>query len=632
MRNLWKYLITPSLLIGYGMLWAYDVHKEQQAANQQQTIEQAKSEIKSLPTPNDAIKMALADANKIDPFNRQYLRYIFIANGSQDAMKVMSLALNYISRGSVIQRPYPLANGHLLRIDLRQYAPTDKDLADWIKIWEDFAFDPSFSTLITKDQSDFAIKAVELFPSQEIIVTPESVRIRKENRTIVHNGGRYVYPDDSGRVHDDIAAGTYVVDLEFNEKVPAVTRRERKEGANADVLRFNGQHIEQSQFLQLQSMLVTAAPVVETKYFLTRALATIQDKGVFKTVWGGRYYELRGIKKSTIKGASDLDVFFEGLGIGNIKAGLKQEALFDSLRSDQRLAIFRSDITGKPREVSSFHTPADREGGSWGAITGDVKDADVDIGDRSFANLLTPRRQAREAIFPTRTGFNVFALFNGVGELQDEVPPDIAIDATIPAPYTRRLQSAISCIRCHYAEGSDGWKSLTNDVTKLMTGRLDIFGDLSAGKNTFTPETIDRLAGLYAGDFSKNLRRARDDVAEVTLKATGPFKESDTQADIAKIAAVKLCDLYADYNYTLVNAKSALADMGLDVSEVKSLEVFNQLMAVDVPVSGIFVEDVRIAALGRGIAVSRYDWALVYSKAAERMQRNLKKLNTKDGK
>lgn len=629
MRNLWKYLITPSLLISYGMLWAYDAYEQQKAIDQQQTAESAKSEIKSLPTPNDAIKMALADASRIDPFNRQYVRYLYAQNGSTDAMKVLSLALNYISRGSVIQRPYPLANGHLLRIDLRQYAPSDKDLAEWIKIWEDFAFDPTFSTLITKDQSDFAVKAAELFPSQEIIVTPESTRIRKENRTIVHNGGRYVYPDDSGRVHEQLVAGTYTVDLEFDDKIPAVTRREGKAGANADVLRFNGQHLEQEALLQLQGMLVTAAPVIESRYFLTRVLTTIQDKGVFKEVWGGRYYQLRGIKKSTIKGASDLDVFFESLGIGNIKAGLKQETFFNSLRSDQRMAIFRSDITGKSREVSSFHTPADREGGSWGAITGDVKDADVDIGDRAFANLLSPRREAREAIFPTRTGLNIFALFNGDGALQDEVPPDIAVDATIPAPYTRRLQPAIGCLRCHYAEGSDGWKSLTNDVTKLMTGRLDIFGDLNAGKHTFTSETIDRLAGLYAGDFSKNLRRARDDVAEVTLKATGPFKESDTQADIAKIAGVKMSEMYAEYNYTLVNAKTALADMGLDVSEEKSLEVFNQLMAVDVPVNGIFVEDVRIAAIGRGIAVDQHDWALVYSKAAERMQRNLKKLNDK---
>src|SRR5262249_53356829 len=155
---------------------------------------------------------------------------------------------------------------------------------------------------------------------------------------------------------------------------------------------------------KLQAECHSAAPVVEGHYFMTRALSTIQDKGVFKTVFGGLYYRLRGIKKSTVKGASDLDLFFQELGIGNIKAGLTQEKLFNDLRSDQRIAMFRSDITGKPREVSGFHTPADREGASWGAITGDIKDGDVDIGDRSFANLLTPRRQAREAIFPTRTG------------------------------------------------------------------------------------------------------------------------------------------------------------------------------------------------------------------------------------
>lgn len=551
-------------------------------------------------------------------------------------MKVVSLALNYVSRGSVVMRPIPVANGHLLRIDLRWYASQDADLHELLKIWEQFAFDPTFSLLITKDNIEFAKRAEQLFPVQEIIVQPEIIGPKRiETQIVDHKGGRYVYPDDSGRIHESLAAGVYTVDLEFTGSHTPADKERKRRSIDVEVLRFNATHIGNNELEQLQSLTGSLAPIVEYRYFLTRALTTIKDKGVFKEVFGGLYYDLRGIKKSKIKGATDLDLFFENLGIGNIKAGLKQEQLFNGLRSDERLAIFRSEITGKPREVSAFHTPAAKRGGSWGSITGDIKDADVDVGDRAFANLLTPKRQAREAIFPTRTGFNIFALFNGVGELQDEVPPDVAIDSTIPAPYTRRLQPAIGCIRCHQADGSDGWKPLTNDVAKLMDfkkhldNKLNIFGDLSQGRKAFDADTIDRLVGLYEGDFSDNIRIARDDVARVTLQATGPFKKSQDQANISRLAAEALSKAFAEYNYELMTPQSALREMGLDVRKEKSVEIFNRLMAIDVIPATIFLEDVRIAALKANISILRADWALVYDQAMSRVQRNLKKESAK---
>jgi len=270
--------------------------------------------------------------------------------------------------------------------------------------------------------------------------------------------------------------------------------------------------------------------------------------------------------------------------------------------------------------VSAFHVLGDKEGASWGAITGDIKDGDIDIGDRAFANLLTPRRQAREAIFPGSNGFPVFALFNGAGALQDEVPPDVAIDTTIPAPHTRRLQPAIGCIRCHGGDGSDGWKPLRNDV-KALTKEVDLFGDLSRRHDGY--DTVDRLAGLYAGNFDKALRRARDDLAEITLRATGPWGEGD-QTGVVKVAANALADEFAAYLYDLVDARAALAELGLAVDAARAPAALKACLPPDVSVHGWFAEvayvpeDPRLAALKAGLGVSRADWALAYGYAAGR--------------
>jgi hypothetical protein len=273
-----------------------------------------------------------------------------------------------------------------------------------------------------------------------------------------------------------------------------------------------------------------------------------------------------------------------------------------------------------------FHVLSEKEGGSWGAITGDIKDQSIDIGDRAFASLLKPRREAREAIFPGPNGFPLFALFNGDGVLQDEVPPDIAIDTTIPAPHTRRLQPAAGCIRCHGGDGSDGWKPLRNDVQALLRGRLDIFGDLSK-RAIGDADTLDRLAGLYTADPAKPLRRARDDYAEAVLKAGGPWRESvKGQADAVQIASKRLEKELEEWTYDLVDARQALREIGIEAAEGMAQAVFTDLVAPDVnaEVGGLVIEDPRIAAIRAGIGVTRPDFALVQSVIAERAMKKVK--------
>lgn len=642
-----------------------EVERAATAASEATSKSAAKPAIVALQTPNDAVAQAWADLQAIPLFSRLFTRYVWIQEGQpvplKQSMRTTSLTLNYVSRASSIRMPPPVAasSGHLIRVDLRMYAPRDVDIRDWLKEWEELRFDPMFALLLTKDTLEFADKAVvealgvesRRLPRKKVARTITRKATvpggwREETRTIQHPGGPFTWPDDTGRHHDDLRPGLFEVDLRFRlpdtekeiaetieEEVPLALANIGANGA-ADVVRLNPAHIDPGAYAKLQLFTGSEAPVVDHRYLKARALTAIRDKGVFKTIFGGLYYQFRGVKKAKdVLGrdtkATDLDLFFQNLGVGNIKAGETADQLFERLRSDQRAFLLRSGVTGKPREGDVLPTEAEREGSSRGAITGDVKDEDVDLGERSFAVLLKPVRRAREAIFPGLNSMPITALFNEQGALQDEVPPDVAVDTTIPSPHTKRLQPIISCLRCHAADGSDWWKPLPNDVKTLLGRRqLDLFGDLSQGRNAFSSDIIDRLLGLAAGDFTKHLRRARDDAAEATLRATGPWEGGEDQAGIVKLANQRLADEYQAYVYDLVTPQTALRELGLEVSDrVKAVEIFRELVPPDLrstvellPGAAYVPEDPRVGALRAGLSINRSDWALVYAFVADRVK------------
>jgi hypothetical protein len=580
------------------------------------------------PVPNDGIVLARVDLETVSIIDRYYTRYIWIPDGEKDSIRASSLTLNYISRATIPIRPMPVAGGRLLRIDLRHYAPREKDLEEWITHWEEFQFDPHFSLLITKDIVDFVKIDKKDLPKHKVTRTvPGKIIKREETRIIDHPGGDFHYPDDSGRILKNVEAGRYKCYLEFHIREKDMTE-EVLVSKNVDVIRLNGKHILSNAYLELQQNTGSLAPVVHHLYFMSRVLATIKDKGPYRTILGGLYYEFRGIKKAKdVKGkekATDEDLFFEELGVGNIAQGITAKKVFDKLRSDQRAAVFRSNVTGKPRRVDMFHTLAGRETTGWGSITHDLKDEDIDIGTHPIMNLIDFKDAAREAIFESQNGLHIFALFDANGGLQDEAPIAVVADRTIPAPHSPKLQAAISCIRCHGISGDDGWKPVNNDVKILLNKQLDVFRDTTR-KNELITDTVDRLVGLYGGNFSKNLTRARDDYAESILKVTGPWSSSLDQTDVVKISSQRIANSWAEYNYNTVDAHQALKELGVLVPKDKAADVINRLLIPDKDdiIDGIIPEDPRIGALKRGLSINRTDWSLVYSFAAARSQKTL---------
>src|SRR3990167_1927318 len=140
-------------------------------------LAQPDAPIKRLPTPADAVRIALADAKTLNPLDAPYARYVYvpIRKGNEhheDDARACSGCLHYLSRSNQVglhTRPVPLAGGWVVRVDLRRYCRLrtyfTQDLEDWIRFWELFAFDPHFNTLITADMIKLATFSEDKIPT-----------------------------------------------------------------------------------------------------------------------------------------------------------------------------------------------------------------------------------------------------------------------------------------------------------------------------------------------------------------------------------------------------------------------------------------------------------------------------------
>lgn len=566
-----------------------------------------------IPTENDALRLAVADILSIPPQDRYLYRYIWITPTETqfEDLQCISLTLNYISRGTVIVQPPPLGQGKLMlvRVDLRAYAPKDNDFDDLIRVWEEFRFDPRFNLLLTKDTLKFAT-GIDIPQQKPKIINKTKKRDFKDTQSYRDKatGKPLGYWDDETKKY---------YPNPFIEETYQETIKVGLFDAGEDVIRVVAPHLDPILVATLVDSTRSQAPVVNHRYFMFRALSSLQDKGLYRTVFGGLYFQLAGIKKGAKKG-TDEDVLLESLGVGNIEKGITAQKIFDDLRSDQRVAVFRSGITGKPRRVDMLKTLAGRETQGIISITHDLKAQDIDVGTHPVLNLLDFKDAAREVIFEKTNGLHGFALFNGKGELQDVVPPDVAMDNTVPFPNRSELQAAIGCIRCHAKES--GWRILTNDVKTLLKG-VNVFGDNNDKRSQ--QDIVDRLAGLYSGDLeNKILPRARDDYNQIILKTSGPWKKSKSQTDIAKLTGNHIGDVYGAYWYTQPNALSTLHDLGIQIKDPKEATAILTKLLPPVPIDagGFILEDARIVALKVGIPINRSDYDLVYSFIQFRMK------------
>lgn len=460
----------------------------------------------------DAVGWALADIATLPESDRPFARFVWIPPWGTDRwIAATNFAVNTAaSHAQTIQNGAVIANGWMLRYDLRRLAPNPKQLAKLLATWDGLALqDPYFHV-------------------------PEQ-----------------------------------------NSKVPAA---------------ILSPHLKQQEAVALSGLSLSTGAVYRADFFLVKMLSTLE---------GGKYYDFLQVDREGSKDSTPQDAWLASLGI------FEQQT--KALSGDQRTALFRSNITGKPRRIDVLYGLG--RGGSLCTITHDISDEDTDAGQHPLRNLIAFSDSAREIIVQRPNGTHAFALTNSDGQFVDSAPDNVARDHTVPAPYTSRLQSAISCIRCHGPH--DGYQPFGNDVAKILSSRLDVFSDLKVDGITITREqAVDRLAGLYAGQLDVAdgpIGRARRDyLTTVARISTGLIPQAETSL-VSEISS-EVAGIFSGYKYTPVTPEIAVAELGGAVGQT-----LDDLLGD--PGAAIVVDPIE-GSLRAGIAVNRSDWEVVFADLA----------------
>ncbi len=531
--------------------------------------------IKLAPSPADAVAYALADVAGVPAGDQPFQRYVWIPDGNKENVAEVKYALNLVSRATVLINPKVVGGGRLVRVDLRTLAPRSDgktaDIDEIHQIWEKYAFDPYFHIIRSTDDA-----------------LPTNARVLKSldsdptgSRRFEHDNTTW-YLSPSGKSYK----------LQDDEFVPA-----RLVFAKKQKIAVAGAHVGLDQHVMLQGLTQSSAPVVRADWWVIKTMTVLED---------GLYYEWVGAKRNAVPGKTDLRAFLDKFGAA--------DELVAGLRSDQRAAMFKSRVTGRPRRIDVWRSQGVRPDSGTGivSLTYDTKEGDVAADTDPFRSLLELKAAAGELILEGPNGMHKFGLFSLVDQsLQDSAPDNVVKDHGIPAPHTARLEPAISCIRCHAP--FDGWQPFQNEVKLLLSGGnaggLNVFDDLSNKRSR--QDILDRLAGLYSGDLSKTFRRGRDDYSDAVFQVTGGLS-------VPKAGAV-MASTFSRYRYTEVDAHTACLELGYDVPRDKAVYYLNLVLPpLQKDIQGIAPEDPILGALKMGLQINRFQFELVYPDAAFR--------------
>ena len=309
----------------------------------------------------------------------------------------------------------------------------------------------------------------------------------------------------------------------------------------------NGLWIEPERMAQLKLMLGTEYGIVRADWFVAKAFLP------------PHYYNLAGIPKK-------LGDFYAMLGLD-----AKQQL---ELQAHKGASIFDSGVTRKPRRVSRW------QGARIAWVTYDSRED----GDILKHPLRVPgfafKHDASEHIATKANGLHLYALYDANGNRQDEVPPDIAHDASAGLGNDQRLRAGMSCIRCH-TDG--GLKSFDNDFAKMLgPGKADLHLPADEAAYIAAFNDVERTLKL--------LERDREDFELAVKRATGLASK-----DLSKAFAA----VYARYEYDRIDVATMKRDLGAD-----SLEPLKTST------------DPIVLAVLSGIPVTRKDWETSYGSAA----------------
>lgn len=535
-----------------------------------------------IPTPADAVQMAAADVLQLPLEDRPFQTYFLTYDRSKEFYGAFNYVLNTsVSHASVLYKPDVVAGGWLIRVDRRRLWPRTEDFV---------ALDAEFQKL----------GQIEHYFHVQGVIAQEKVEFEEVQ---VKTGRQIPQQFTQG-----MRRFTRMVDEVVTER-RAVTKGSQPVATGSEfALHLLGKTANEAPIIVLAKATATpglslnANPIMRADWFLFIASSTLAEEN-------GRYYEFRRIKDSQGgKTAEQLWLETQGVNYEVIK----------NLRSDQRIAKWRSNVTGKPRAVEYFFTTAARPSvGPVGvALTRDYLVGKVDSTAHALRNLLNYKFDGTEAMGFLPNGMMSFVLFNGDGSLARTAPDKLVSDRTVPSPHQTLLQAPISCYRCHGT--TDMWMDAANDIYSLSKGKfgLNVFDDLSS--KTDPLDTLDRLVGLYAGEMDEFLTASRNTHAKSTFILTNGMQIPDV--------AKKIGEIYGSYRYNPVTPQVACLELGWVVSEEDAIPLLNMVLPV-LPKNrnGIHTESVVIGTLRawtpqRPLFVNRDDWEQEYADAMLRVQ------------
>lgn len=128
---------------------------------------------KRQPVPSDWVGWALADLVTLPEADRPFIRYVAIPPwGNEQWVPMLSFALNSsVSQASTIVRPEVIANGWMLRIDLRKYSPRKTTIAKTLATWDGLAkIDPYLHVPKENSRVDVAVIAPTVPQDQAVLL------------------------------------------------------------------------------------------------------------------------------------------------------------------------------------------------------------------------------------------------------------------------------------------------------------------------------------------------------------------------------------------------------------------------------------------------------------------------------
>ena len=162
-------------------------------------LAQPAAQAKPAATPvslSEAVAHAAADILNVPQLEQPTVRYLYFPEPTRENLAAAAFALNTaVSHSSQIVRPLPVAQGRLLRIDLRTLCPRDTDFERLLKLWEiDLATsDPYFrkpDTFVAAD-SGKNFRKVKVAPYRAVngkTYDFKSVEIIAADRFALHTG------------------------------------------------------------------------------------------------------------------------------------------------------------------------------------------------------------------------------------------------------------------------------------------------------------------------------------------------------------------------------------------------------------------------------------------------------------